>query len=107
VTVSAQQGAALSFANVDQTGAPEPTSRHGVSAVSARAPHDRLVVQIPILRAPGTGHAYAWPEHVSGGKHAAHMGFMGVMLLVLLGYYLWQQITEQPMAYDPAIDGRI
>ena len=67
VKVTPRQGSILSFQNVDSHGAPHPKAKHLVSAVSAEAKADRLVVQIPIAHRDGV-RAYAYPEHVSGGK---------------------------------------
>ena len=95
VRVRPRAGSALSFQNVDALGAPDPRARHGVEAVSKHASRDRVVVQIPIRESTlGTSSSsYRWeayPEHVSGMKHTAHMG---VMVLVLLGFgaYSWWQ----------------
>jgi len=67
VTVTPRQGSVLSFQNVDHLGAPHPKAKHLVSAVPKDATGDRLVVQIPISHKAGV-RAYAYPEHVSGGK---------------------------------------
>ena len=81
VSVAPARGAVLGFDNTDAAGAPDPTMRHGVTAVAAAATRDRLVIQIPIL----AGKAYA--EHVSGSKHVIHMGLMGS---VAAGFGVWK-----------------
>lgn len=112
--VTPQRGSALSFDNVDAaTGSFVPTMRHGVRAVSYRARRDRLVVQVPLVLEPGQARAAAWPEHVSGTKHAIHMGFMAAILVVTAGYYIWDNYVSHwrehyiPVPYDTAIDGRM
>jgi len=67
VAVTPRQGSILSFQNVDEHGAPHPRGKHLVSAVPKDAKQDRIVVQIPIAHKAGVK-AYAYPEHVSGGK---------------------------------------
>jgi hypothetical protein len=67
VKVSPRQGSILSFQNVDEHGAVHPDAKHLVSAVPKEAKQDRIVVQIPIAY-PAGKRAYAYPEHVSGGK---------------------------------------
>lgn len=96
VSVRPRAGSALSFANVDAHGTPDPRARHGVAPVAKHASRDRVVVQIPVRTVrPDVHGGYRWeayPEHVSGIKHGAHMG---VMVLVLLGFgaYSWWQST--------------
>jgi hypothetical protein len=67
VRVTPRQGSILSFQNVDEHGARHPLAKHTVDAVPAEAKRDRIVVQIPIAHRAGM-RAYAYPEHVSGGK---------------------------------------
>ena len=67
VEVTPSAGAILSFQNVDERGERHPLAKHWVGAVPHDAKGDRLVVQIPITHKAGV-RAYAYPEHVSGGK---------------------------------------
>jgi len=67
VVVTPKQGSILSFQNVDDNGAVHPLAKHSVGAVPQDATSDRLVVQVPIAHKHGQ-RAYAYPEHVSGGK---------------------------------------
>lgn len=64
IEVSPKHGSCLSFANGDVS------THHGVEALSANAPSDRMVVQIPLLLQSSTGiyDGVAYSEHVSGNK---------------------------------------
>jgi len=86
ISVTPKRGSALSFVNLDVHGVPHPAGRHGVAAIPSSAKGDRLVVQIPIA-APTDERAYAYAEHVSGTKHAWHMGFI---VAIFAGYFIWQ-----------------
>lgn len=95
--VRPSRGSVLSFMNVDAAGAPDPKSKHGVSAVSSRTGRDRVVLQIPLLATGGPGaRARAYPEHVSGGKHMAHMGIMALVLAGFGAYAVWNAFFGAP-----------
>ena len=110
IEVTPSRGSVLSFENVDRlTGKHIPTARHGVRAISQHAGVDRLVVQIPLVLTPGMKKTMALPEHVSGNKHTIHLGMMGVIFVVTVGYYLWDTyFRAHPLAaYDPNIHTRL
>lgn len=85
VRVLPKAGSVLSFANVDGEGKPDPAAKHGVTRVSHKATSDRVVVQIPIAN------GVAYPEHVSGAKHKAHLAIMGLMVVGFIVYSIWKQ----------------
>lgn len=89
--VAPRRGSCLSFANGD------PAARHGVEPLSAHAPSDRLVVQIPLLQRSAGARGVAYPEHVSGAKHKAHSVFI---MLLLGGMALWVAWTEHTRAVE-------
>ena len=68
VVVTPRLGSILSFQNVDDAGHVHPLAKHSVGPVPHDADGDRLVVQVPICHKGHGARAYAYPEHVSGGK---------------------------------------
>jgi len=88
--VEPRRGSSLSFTSIGADGHPDDRAKHGVSRLSQRSRDDRLVLQIPVRSSASGWEAY--PEHVSGMKHRAHMGIMLLVTLGVGGYYVYDML---------------